>query len=177
MKQDYYQVGELLNLIALPNRKQSYKIYKDNKEMFDIAHGSSHNHQAWEGGYMGHMRDIMNIAFVLYGELNSRRELPFSLSDTLLVLWLHDIEKPWKYGGKPEVVDAYENYQEFQKAKIEEYGFELNDDHWNAINYAHGEGDDFQKTERVSKPLAAFIHCCDTMSARIWFDYPKKEEW
>lgn len=173
----YFKINELLNMIDLPNRKPCQKIYSDNKEMFDIAHGSSHNHQAWEGGYMGHMRDIMNIAFRIYSDMGSVRDFPFTLSDALLVLYLHDIEKPWKYGGKTEVVDGYPDYQAFQEAKIKEYGFVLTDDHLNAIKYAHGEGDDFQKTERVSKPLAAFIHCCDTMSARIWFDYPKEENW
>jgi len=173
----YYNIEQLLNLIDQPNRKACQKIYHDNKEMFDIAHGSSHNHQAWEGGYMGHMRDIMNIAFRIYTDLDAARDLPFLLSDALLVLFLHDIEKPWKYGGKPEEVDAFKDYQEFQLSKFKEYDFKLSEDHLNALKYAHGEGDDFQKTKRVSKPLAAFIHCCDTMSARIWFDYPKQESW
>ena len=173
----YYNIRELLNLIDEPNRSACQTIYFVNKEMFDKAKGSSYNHQAWEGGYMGHMRDIMNIACRIYSNLNSVRSLPFSLSDALLVLFLHDIEKPWKYGGKPEIVNEYSNYQEFQKAKFEEYNFNLTDEHLNAIKYAHGEGNDFKQTERVSKPLAAFLHCCDTISARIWFDYPKAEEW
>jgi len=173
----YYNIDELLNLIDLPNRMACKKIYSDNKEMFDKAQGSLHNHQAWEGGYMGHMRDIMNIAFRIYTDIDSVRPFPFLLSDALLILFLHDIEKPWKYGGKPEEVEAFDNYQEFQLSKIEEYGFQLTKDHWNAITYAHGEGKNFKQTERVSKPLAAFIHCCDTMSARIWFDYPREEKW
>ena len=35
----------------------------------------------------------MNIAVVLYERLNSIRPLPFSLSDLLLVVYLHDVEK------------------------------------------------------------------------------------
>ena len=173
----YYTLLELLSMIEKPNLVPSNRLYFDNKEMFNIAHGSSHNHQAWEGGYIGHMTDGMNIIVRLYENLNACRKLDFSLSDALLVFWLHDIEKPWKYGGKPEEVDKYENYQAFQEAKIAEYGFELTDAHCNAIKYAHGEGDDFKKTERVSKPLAAFLHCCDTISARIWFDHPKQKNW
>jgi hypothetical protein len=39
----------------------------------------------------------MNIAIELYKNLGSHRPLPFSLSDVLLILYLHDLEKPWKY--------------------------------------------------------------------------------
>jgi hypothetical protein len=173
----YYNIEELFDFIESPNREACIRLYAYNKEMFDIAAGSSHNHQAWEGGYMGHMRDIMNIAVRIYSSLAIARPFPFTLSDLLVVLFLHDIEKPWLYGGKPEVVNRFEDYQVFQKMKILEYGFELTDDQWNAIKYAHGEGNNFKKTERVSKPLAAMLHCCDTMSARIWFDYPKEEKW
>ena len=173
----YYNIDELLNLIDLPNRSACKRIYSDNKAMFDRAHGSSNNHQAWEGGYMGHMRDIMNIAFRIYSDMQSVRDFPFSLSDALLVLFLHDIEKPWLYGGKPEAVKSFPHYQAFQKHVFGVYGFELTEAHENAIKYAHGEGDDYKNTELVSKPLAAFLHICDTMSARIWFDYPREEKW
>lgn len=75
---------------------------------------------------------------------------------------------------RPEV-SVFKSYQDFQTAKFIEYNFHLTEDHLNAIKYAHGEGNDFKQTEHVSKPLAAFLHCCDTISARIWFDYPKEE--
>jgi hypothetical protein len=131
---------------------------------------------------MDHIVDAMNIAVKLYETLNELRALPFTLSDALLVLYLHDLEKPWKYGNisKFEIneLSLYEDYQDFQNTKIKEYEFELTPEHLNALKYAHGEGNDFKNTERVSKPLAAFIHSCDTMSARIWFDYPKeKKKW
>lgn len=176
----YYTLDQLINLIEYPNRRPCQKIYSDNKRIFNKSKGSKKNHQAWKGGYIGHITDIMNIAFLLYPEMDYCRELPFTLSDALLVLYLHDIEKPWKYAGNEQEqkeLESYSDYQEFQKAKIKEYDFQLTDDHWNALQYAHGEGDDFKNTERVSKPLAAFIHCCDTMGARIWFDYPKKSSW
>lgn len=177
----YYSLEQLINMIDEPNRQSCLKIYQDHKEMFDKSLGSAHNHQSWEGGYIGHIKDILNIACFLYQEMDSRRKLDFSLSDALLVLYLHDLEKPWKYAGNEEQVaelESFDDYQDFQLAKIEEYGFELTDTHMNGIKYAHGEGDDHKKFERVSTPLAAFIHCCDTLSARVWFDQPKKKnEW
>ena len=39
----------------------------------------------------------MIIAAVLHKEFSSLRPLPFTLSDALLVLFLHDLEKPWAY--------------------------------------------------------------------------------
>ena len=44
----------------------------------------------------------------------------------------------------------------------------------NALRYAEGEKEDYHPTKRIMNPLAAFVHCCDTISARIWFDEPKK---
>ena len=176
----YFKLKELNDLIDSPNKEACKKIYLDHKEMFDTAKGSNANHQAWEGGYIGHITDILNIAHFMYIEMDSRRELPFSLSDALLVLFLHDLEKPWKYAGNEEQLaelNSYSDYQKFQSAKMKEYGFELTEDHLNAIKYAHGEGDDFTNKRRVSSPLAAFIHCCDTMSARIWFNFPKELNW
>lgn len=171
----------MIGMIDEPNREICKKLYSDHKEMFDSSLGSAHNHQSWEGGYIGHITDIMNIACFMYEEMDTRRELDFTLSDALLVLYLHDLEKPWKYAGNEEQqkeLNSFEDYQSFQAAKIKEYGFELTETHLNGIKYAHGEGDDHEKFRRVSSPLAAFIHCCDTLSARVWFDYPRlKNEW
>ena len=48
------------------------------------------------------------------------------------------------------------------------------EEHKIALKYIHGEGDDYQKDKRVMTPLCAFCHCCDVISARIFFDYPKQ---
>jgi len=173
----YFTLDELIHEIETQNRKACYKLYNDNKEMFDTAKGSSHNHQAWVGGYIGHIKEIMNIALQVYNRLEDVRSFPFEISDALLVLFLHDLEKPWKYSGKANEVLEAGGDELFRKAKIEEYGFILTDEHWNALKYVHGEGNDHRKDMRVSNPLAAFVHCCDTMSARIWFDFPKEEKW
>jgi hypothetical protein len=46
--------------------------------------------------------------------------------------------------------------------------------HKNALKYVHGEWADFNPTERIQGPLAAFVHTCDTISARIWYEYPQQ---
>jgi hypothetical protein len=54
-------------------------------------------HQAWEGGYVDHLQETMNIGIDLYKTFSQRRDLTFTLSDLFIVLFLHDLEKPFKY--------------------------------------------------------------------------------
>jgi len=173
----YLNLDELLVLIDEPNRGRCVDIYNDNKGLFDTGRGSATKHQAWEGGYLDHIVEIMNIAVVTYDALNRCRPLPFSLSDALLTLYLHDIEKPWVYAKDSSKRVKFVNEDErhaFNYILINQYGFELTDEHKNAIRYVHGEGEDYDPHVRIQTPLAAFIHHCDNTSARIWYDYPTK---
>ncbi len=95
----YLDMTSLLHLIDDPNRTNLWAIVRDNQERFTKAAGSSHNHQAWEGGYLDHVTEVMNLACQLYKTLNSLRKLPFELQEALEVMFLHDIEKPFKEGG------------------------------------------------------------------------------
>lgn len=168
-------------IIFEPNRNSCKKFLDDNKEILSKAYGAKHNHQNWEGSYLDHISEIMNIAHVLYEPLNSKRNLPFSLSDSLLVLFLHDLEKPWKYEFnegkleiKPEMKDR-KFIKNFVYEKIKQYGFQLTEEHKNGIEYVEGEIDGYSPGKRSMLPLAAFCHLCDLWSARGWFDCPKKE--
>jgi hypothetical protein len=165
---------DLIQLIDEPNRTACLTIYADNKERFDKAQGSLAKHQAWTGGYVDHLEEAMNFGLSLFDLMNESRPLPFTVSDILLVLFLHDLEKPFRYiDPKIEFKSDVEKH-EFIEGKIHDYGMVLTDDHKNALEFIHGEGDSYSRTERVQKPLAAFVHMCDVASARIWFDYPKK---
>lgn len=154
-----------------PNKSICIKFINDNEKRLLKAKGSATKHQNWDGGYLDHIIETMEIALSLYPDLMRKRILPFSLKDVMLTLFLHDLEKPWKHieGG---IKFTKEEAKEFRKKKIEEYGFVLTDEHWNALEYVEGEHD-YHPTERKQGPLAAFIHCCDVISARIWFDEPK----
>lgn len=169
-------------MIDEPNRTICLQIFEDNRVLFQSVQGSSHNHQAWRGGYFDHIQDVMNIGSVLYGQLNLIRLLPFTLSDVLLVLFLHDIEKPWKYeivDGtlqiKPEFADKG-NQHEFRNRKLEEYGIKLTLDQENGMTYVEGEYKDYSPNQRVMNPLATLCHLADVTSARIWFNHPSHND-
>jgi len=158
-------------LIDDNNRKQCLSLYEFFEINCSISKGSSHNHQYWEGGYFDHIVETTDYAIKLYSSL-SNRQLPFTLSDALLILLLHDIEKPIKYS---ELSSKYpSDSDEIRKYLISKFQFNLSEEHINALKYIHGEGSDYNKSKRIMSPLSAFCHCCDIISARIFFDYPNQ---
>lgn len=179
MEPYYLTVGESINLIDEPHQRACRKILYDNLQLFKRVQGSTNNHQAWPGGYLEHVQETMNIVRVLYNYLKALRRFRFSLSDALLVMFLHDIEKPWKYqvgaDGKLEHIPTLrtkEAQHAFREAKLTEYGIVLTDEQQNALRYVEGELNDYTNLRRVMGPLAALCHMADIASARIWFDYP-----
>jgi hypothetical protein len=133
-------------------------------ENFPEAPGSSHNHQSYNGGYYKHINDILKYSKKMYKQLSKFGKLEFSLSDAILILFLHDIEKPIKYG-----LDTKESDYEIRERLMSEFNIILTDEHKNALKYIHGEGQDYSKDKRVMSPLCAFCHCCDVISARIFY--------
>jgi len=180
--QPYYTIEQMLELIDEPNRAICQRILVDNRKLFQTVQGSTNNHQAWAGGYFDHVQEAMNIGVVLYDDFSRCRHLPFSLSDLLLVVYFHDIEKPWKYElredgqlyHKPHIASKGA-HQKFRMEKLAEYGIVLTPEQENGIKYAEGEVNDYSSRLRVMCPLAAMAHMCDVASARIWFDHPMKK--
>lgn len=186
MSLQYYSLEELIGLIDKPNGSICLQIIQDSRELFMSAPGSTHNHQAWPGGYWDHITDAMNICVQLYAFLKETGRLvflsvmeQFELSDALLVLYLHDIEKPWRTNyvdGKLEVVPELKTKvarTSFQAAKLAEYNLELTPNHLNALRYVEGIRDsDYAAGKRIMWPLGALCHCCDILSARAFYDFP-----
>ncbi len=177
-----HSVTELVGRIDTSNRSACLQILDDHIALFLKASGSTHNHQVWPGGYYDHVEEVMNIAVVLHQILGSLRPLPFSLSDALLVLFLHDIEKPWRFeiGADGMLrnlpgLETKEGREAFRVAKLAEYGIVLTPAQANGLKYVEGEHKDYSSTHRVSNELAAFCHLCDSWSARGWHDHPAAE--
>jgi len=175
---------KLIAMIDEPNARAScLTLMYDHGSRFAKAWGSTHNHQAWPGGYLEHVRDVMNIAVELHDTLSGFRFLPFSLSDALLVLFLHDIEKPWKhdyhklvyenigFGTGPDNCGLEWNKRTrtiVRNILLRAHKFELTQEQENAMRYVEGEGSDYSSKRRVMNELAAFCHMCDVASARIF---------
>ena len=174
-------IEQLVDRMDEPNRRAIWSILGDNLELFRIVQGSSSNHQAWPGGYIDHVTEVMNLAVVQHAVLDRIRPLPFSLSDALVVLFLHDIEKPWKYrlvDGRTEIVPELLDKQAqhvFRADKLKHYGIVLTDVQANAMRYVEGEHKDYSSDRRVMNELAAFCHVCDVLSARVWHAHPLAE--
>ncbi|MBP9827685.1 hypothetical protein KBC55_00850 [Patescibacteria group bacterium] len=176
---EYHSIDSMLGMMDEPNRSACQSILKDNLALFQTVQGSTNNHQAWQGGYHDHVQEIMNLAVVQYETLSALRPLPFSLSDLLLVVYLHDVEKPWKYelGNDGQLqhrvgMERKEDHQAFRMKKLSEYGIVLTPEQENGLRYAEGEINDYSPRERRMGPLAAVAHMCDVASARLWFDHP-----
>ena len=165
-------IEDLINKIDSPNRDRCLNLLNDNYNRFLNSPGSAKKHQNWVGGYIDHIEETMNMAIILYHQMNSIRTLKFTISDVLLVLFLHDLEKPFKYVDPSISFTGDDAKLNFILIKCQQYSIGLSDDHLNALKYIHGEGNDYCE-ERVQGPLAAFAHVCDVISARIWFDYPE----
>jgi hypothetical protein len=170
----------LLQRVDQPYRSAFQQLLAQHDALFRAARGSSHNHQAWAGGYADHVREVMNIAVALYDALGQLRSLPFSLSDALVVLFVHDLEKPWAY---EEVGGAWrrreglkENAHAFRLAKLAEAGVRLPEELERAVFFVEGEGSHYTNRSRGMSPLAAFCHMCDTASARLWHDCPRERD-
>lgn len=178
----YLQLPELLGKLNEPYRTACRGILEKHTIRMDNARGSTHNHQAWKGGYLDHICEIMNLAIVLYEPMNKRRCLPFSLSDALLVLFLHDLEKPWAFreiDGVWQRDPAFrqkEDAHAFRVAKLAEHGVTLPEHLERAVYFTEGEISHYSSTHRAMSPLAAFCHMCDVGSARIWFDFPAEHD-
>ncbi len=183
MEQGHYlDFTALLSLIPDPNNQPFWDFYHMHRDAILAAQGSSHNHQAWEGGYLDHIVETMNIACRLYQTLNAARKLPFALHEALEVMYLHDLEKPFKVGkllifdnpnnGQQQQIEATKaNRKALRADLIDKYGIKLTLDQRNALEYVEGVPDSkYTPGERTMGELAAFCHTCDILSARLWHD-------
>lgn len=184
---DYLPIEQLIDLVEEPHKSVCSRILADHRELFEKARGSTHNHQTWEGGYIDHITDGMNYTRHLYAfDEAFGRPMPFSLSDALLVFFLHDLEKPWRIlvnaqgqASNRDGLATKEEFKKFREDKLAEYGLRLSPYQFNGFTYIEGEYKDYSSTHRVMNELAAFCHKVDNWCARGWYDYPKAsgDEW
>jgi 23S rRNA maturation-related 3'-5' exoribonuclease YhaM len=180
----YFRMEEALNFIDEPNRSACFKILNENRKLFETIPGSTNNHQTFVGGFYGHIEDCLNYAYYLYDfDTSFGRPLPFSKSDALLIMFLHDLEKPWRIETMADGtvrnrlgLDTKEAFKKFREQKFIDYDITLSAPLVNAVTYVEGEMNDYSSERRVMNELAAFCHKVDVHSARIWYDYPQNND-
>jgi hypothetical protein len=166
------RVLDFLQEIEDPRREAILQFHEDHKSEIEISLGSKSKHQAWPGGYLDHLAEIFRIAESMYKGLSRQRVIPFCLSSAIVVLYFHDIEKIWKY--TTGIPNCFDKYKYLFETLAEEYQIKFSSEEVNALKYIHGESEaDYNPDTRVMGPLAAFCHCADTLSARLWFDEGK----
>ena len=182
----YFSIETLLGSIPGENGEGCRQMLFDNRALFQTVRGSTHNHQYWPGGYFDHVQEGLNITFYKYDWMNAVRPLPFRLGDAIMIFYLHDCEKPWKYElgadgqwrHRPEFKTKADDHT-FRAKKIAEYGIKLNPYQENALLYVEGEMGDYSSQRRVMNELAGFCHGVDVDSARVWPHHPlaKSDPW
>lgn len=173
---DYLDLGRLLALLSGDVGERMERLYDDHYVEYEHARGSSANHQAWRGGYWDHVCEIGNIAVNQYAWMDAVRPLPFTLHDALLVLFAHDLEKMVRFRADgsedPRLADKADKAA-FRLALLARYEIQLTPEQANAMWLAEGLRDgDYRSDRRQMGPLAAFVHTCDLLSARLWYSHP-----
>lgn len=147
MQYRYLELDELLMNVEEPYRSGFQEFLTHHGDVVYLARGSTNNHQAWRGGYIDHIREVMNVAVILYDTLSELRPFPFSLSDALVVLFSHDIEKPWAYvedkGNflRREEFRSKEDAHAFRLKKLADCGISLSAPLERAVFFTEGEID------------------------------------
>jgi hypothetical protein len=166
------RVLDFLEDIQDPRREAILQFHENHISEISTSWGSKLKHQAWPGGYLDHLAEIFRIAESMYEGLCKQRNLPFCLSSAIVVLYFHDVEKIWKY--TTGIPDWFDKYKYLFETLAEEYEINFTPEEVNALKYIHGESEaDYNPDTRIMGPLAAFCHCADTLSARLWFDEGK----
>lgn len=141
------------------------KFHAAHLDRFNTAKGSSGNHQDWHGGYRDHLTQVMGFGRLWASAFIDMPNAEFTpkFDSFVIAAYFHDIEKLFKYSHPSVVIDKDVFIRETLPEKWE---FILSEQELLAIRHAHGEGDDYRKGERVMKPLGAWLHAADILSAR-----------
>lgn len=181
MTQNKLPLDALITLMEPEHARVCREICEEYSTIIYKIPGSNTKHQAWEGGFISHVEEAMNIGLNLFEMLDERRKLDMAKSDVLFCIFLHDFDKLLRYkvhsDGSWSRKPYNKDYHEIAVKKLATaYHYNLTLEQKNALKYAHGEGDDHHPTDRIILPLGTIVHCADIISARVWYDYGHKHD-
>jgi hypothetical protein len=174
MKHPLYNITRYIKACG-DNGPKLQRILDEHSGIIQRAKGSQHNHQAWEGGYLQHVVDCMSIARILLNAMPKQWPVPFEWSSVVLVLFLHDIEKPFmqaRMAEDPEMpVWNKEQREMFKGEMIGKYDIKLTFEELHALHcmtFIEDKASYYQASDRRMNELGAFCHAADVLSARLW---------
>ena|ERR1700722_19100014 len=160
-----------INSIRDPRKAGILAFHQTIRPALLVAKGSAHKHQPWPGGYVDHIRQCFQLAERHYRVHDLPDEAwPFALESAKIVLLFHDIEKPFKHVPDYLVDPSFNKDAFLYKILPARWGVQFTPEEINALTYIHGEGNEHNPETRIMGPLAVFVHCMDTLSARVFFN-------
>jgi len=160
-------------------RESLVTIYYAYEDRWEVAMGSSANHQAWPGGLRDHLAEMCRNGWDFYQmKLARYGTLPYSFDDILVGIFCHDAEKLAKGADTNDkrfkhlllLVAQGKSWEEIKFHLLADwafFGLILTNEQSNAVKYTHGEPDsEYRKDYRVMWELAACVGNLDRDSAR-----------
>lgn len=160
--------------------KEKYlNLYNTIEKDFTTAPAAVKYHHNWQGGLNTHTEQVINIAVNLFNKWKD--ELTINLDDVIIVSFIHDLDKMYKYELRPlsEKKDNKPFYAYKHKSGatyppemdvlriLAKHGISLTREQTEALAWHHGGWSDASKTYKSNSQLAAIVHVADLFSARV----------
>lgn len=180
--------GHLENLFKLltePLRSVVQLTHDSLKDRIYSQPAAVDHHHWWPAGYADHIAQVMDISYKLWKEA-SESATEVSQDDVLLVAFVHDLDKLWRYrpttdkrlldkGRTFEYNKDQVSYTDVSKTVAECYkrGIILEDRHLEAIDHHHGGWSSdlssvYAPYGRNMTKLSTILHCADMFSTKIY---------
>jgi hypothetical protein len=172
-------IGYIQEITDEKLRAQLYALHGALQSLIETVPASIKYHHNWTGGYQDHVLQVIERAVGLYHQLYTNEETmvpsDFRMDDVILVAYIHDLDKLFRYqkvkepkdGREWDYVKDYPAYDESAKVATmcAQYGIILEDKHLGALAMHHGGWS--SNPNRTMSPLAVIIHSADLMSTFI----------
>lgn len=170
----------LLSKIQDKDLQEKYlNLYYSVIDDFGTAPAAVKYHHNWKGGLYIHTEQVMNIAVDMFN--NWKNNISIKLDDVIIVSFIHDLDKMYKYERRPESERVrgkpFYYYKYKEKATytpemdvlriLAEYGISLTRQQTEALAWHHGGWSNVAKSYKSNSQLAAIVHIADLFSARV----------
>jgi len=103
----YDHMVNMLNLVSDSELKfKLLTMHQNLKDKIEYWPAAISHHHKWKGGYADHVKEVMLLGISMFNTINSAGEryskkLNFTLDDVIIVCYVHDIDKLWRYKDMP----------------------------------------------------------------------------